>query len=103
MQSGSLLMEDASLTPREGVLEATGFGAKLPLAFIFGCILGLSAAGFDLWWLAWIGVAPLLVILRTVNSMKESAFTGLAFGLGYHLVAMSWFLGLFPLRWLGIQ
>lgn len=103
MQSGSLLMEDASLTPREGVLEATGFGAKLPLAFIFGCILGLSAAGFDLWWLAWVGVAPLLVILRTVNSMKESAFTGLAFGLGYHLVAMSWFLGLFPLRWLGIQ
>jgi apolipoprotein N-acyltransferase len=97
------MMEDASLTPRPGMLEATGFGAKLPLAFLFGSILGLSSAGFDQSWIAWIGVAPLLVILRTVNGMKEAAFVGLAFGLGYHLVATSWFLGLFPLRWLGVE
>ncbi len=103
MQSGPLMMEDASLAPRQGMLEATGFGAKLPLAFLFGCILGLSSAGFDQSWLAWIGVAPLLVILRTVNGMKEAAIAGLAFGLGYHLVATSWFLGLFPLRWLGVE
>lgn len=103
MQSGPLMMEDASLTPRPGMLEATGFGAKLPLGFLFGCLLGLSSAGFDQSWIAWIGVAPLLVILRTVNGMKEAAIVGLAFGLGYHLVATSWFLGLFPLRWLGVE
>jgi len=103
MQSGPLMMEDTSLTPRPGALEATGLGAKLPLAFLFGCILGFSSAGFDQSWIAWIGVAPLLVILRSVNGMKEAAFTGLAFGLGYHLVATSWFLGLFPLRWLGVE
>ncbi len=103
MQSGPLMMEDASLTPRPGMLESSGFGAKLPLAFLFGCILGLSSAGFDQSWIAWIGVAPLLVILRCVVGMKEAAFVGLAFGLGYHLVATSWFLGLFPLRWLGVE
>lgn len=103
MQSGPLMMEDASLTPRPGMLEATGFGAKLPLAFVFGCILGLSSAGFDQSWIAWLGVAPLLVILRTVNNFKEAGIAGLVFGLGYHLVATSWFLGLFPLRWLGVE
>lgn len=103
MQSGPLMMEDASLAPRQGMLEASGFGAKLPLAFLFGCILGFSSAGFDQSWIAWIGVAPLLVILRCVNGLKEAAFVGLAFGLGYHLVATSWFLGLFPLRWLGVE
>lgn len=103
MQSGPLMLEDSSLTPRPGMLEATGLGAKLPLAFLFGCILGLSSAGFDQSWIAWIGLAPLLVILRTVNGMKEAAIVGLAFGLGYHLVATSWFLGLFPLRWLGVE
>lgn len=103
MQSGPLMMEDTSLTPKPGMLEATGLGAKLPLAFLFGCLLGLSSAGFDQSWIAWIGVAPLLVILRTVNGMKEAAIVGLAFGLGYHLVATSWFLGLFPLRWLGVE
>lgn len=73
------------------------------MAFFFGGVLGLSSAGFEIWWLAWIGLAPLLVLLRGANSKIEAALVGLAFGLGYHSISLSWYLGLAPLTWLGFH
>ncbi|HEY9784647.1 MAG TPA: apolipoprotein N-acyltransferase [Candidatus Obscuribacterales bacterium] len=103
MQSGPLVLKDISLQPVPGLLEKVSWSGRITLAFFFGCILGLSSPGFDISWLAWIGLAPLLVLLRSCIGKRDALFTGLAFGMGYHLVALSWYFGLFPLRWLGID
>ena len=63
----------------------------------------MSSAGFEIWWLTWIGLAPLLVLLRGANTKLEAALVGLAFGLGYHSISLSWYLGLAPLSWLGFH
>lgn len=76
---------------------------KAPIALVFGAILGVSSPGFDCHLLAWVGVAPLLVLLRGANSRFEASVLGFIYGLGYYLVALSWYLGLFPLRWLGLD
>lgn len=83
-------------------LKTVGLAYKLPVAFFSGCLLGLSSPGFELWWLAWIGLIPLLILIRGSDSPLESGLSGLLFGFGYHGVSLSWYLGLAPLAWLGL-
>jgi len=101
--SKQVVRDTTELFGRKTALQRLGVGYKLPVAFFFGCLFGLSSAGFELWWLAWIGLAPLLVLLRGVNSKLEAASVGLAFGVGYHGVSLSWYLGLGTLSWLGFH
>ncbi len=103
MYSKQVVRETTELFGRQTALQRLGVAYKLPLAFFFGCMLGLSSAGFDLWWMAWIGLAPLLVLLRGLNSKIEAGLLGLCFGLGYHGVSLSWYLGLAPLTWAGFH
>ncbi|MBX3149114.1 apolipoprotein N-acyltransferase [Candidatus Obscuribacterales bacterium] len=103
MFSKQVVRDTTELFGRKTALQRLGVGYKLPVAFFFGCLFGLSSAGFELWWLAWIGLAPLLVLLRGVNSKLEAASVGLAFGVGYHGVSLSWYLGLGTLSWLGFH
>jgi apolipoprotein N-acyltransferase len=67
----------------------------------WGALLGLSAPGIDQWYLAWVGLVPLLLSIASSTSGKQAFLRGLSFGLGYNLVALSWYLGLQPLDWLG--
>lgn len=103
MYSKQVVRETTELFGRPTALQRMAVTYKLPIAFFFGCIFGLSSAGFEIWWLAWIGLAPLLVLLRGANSKVEAALVGLAFGLGYHSISLSWYLGLAPLTWLGFH
>jgi apolipoprotein N-acyltransferase len=103
IQSANLVIESYSGPEQPGWIEQFGLFEKLPWAFVFGGVLALASPGFDLWWIAWIGLVPLLVLLRAARSKTDAALMGLAFGLGYNLVSLSWYLGLFPLRWLGLQ
>lgn len=100
MQSKQVIQGTTALINQTSWLENVGWQYKLPFSFLFGCMLGLSSAGFDIWWLAWIGLAPLLVLLRGSKSLVEAILLGLTFGLGYHGVSLSWYLGLAPLGWL---
>lgn len=102
VQSQSLFIGNTSASILPGILDRQPLSIKLPAAFFFGTVLGLSAAGFDVWWLAWIGLAPLLVLARTSQGKFEAALVGLVFGMGYYMVAMSWYLGLSPMQWLGL-
>jgi apolipoprotein N-acyltransferase len=101
--SKQVVRETTELFGSKTALQRLGVGYKLPVAFFFGCLFGLSSAGYELWWMAWIGLAPLLVLLRGVNGKLEAAFVGLAFGVGYHAVSLSWYLGLGSLSWLGFH
>ena len=82
---------------RRALLDDIGLFEKLPAALAFGAILGLSSPGFDGWWLAWIGLVPLFVILRSCRGFIDASFVGFVFGFGYHLVCHRWILELYPL------
>lgn len=97
-----MLIAPESLTPQSGYLEHARQRIKLPIAFALGAILGLCTPGFDQDYLAWIGLAPLLVLIRGCRSTMQAAWTGLVFGMGYYAIALSFFNGLIPLGWLKI-
>lgn len=93
---------------RPAWLLSVGPGEKVPFALIFGAILGLSSPGFDIWWLAWVGIVPLFILLRSARSWLEASLIGFAYGFAYHLVCHRWILDLYPLTvmqihdWLGM-
>jgi apolipoprotein N-acyltransferase len=82
---------------RTAFFNRVGIFEKLPFALIFGALFGLSSPGLDVWWLAWIGMVPLFLILRSCRTTLESGLIGLAFGFAYHLVCHRWILELYPL------
>ncbi len=69
----------------------------------FGCLLGLSAPGINQWYLAWVGLAPLILAIAASKNVWQAACRGLVFGLFYNLAYLHWYLGLQPLDWLGFK
>lgn len=80
------------------------FEPKLYLLLaVSGAGLGLSAPGFEQWYLAWFGLVPLLVAATSSKGMWQALLRGLIFGSGYSLVYLNWFLDLQPLDWLNFN
>jgi apolipoprotein N-acyltransferase len=75
----------------------------LPFALTFGALLGLSCTGYGYWWFAWCGLAPLLVLLIRCRTSLQAILAGYCFGLGFHLLTLSWYFGLLPLKWAGVS
>lgn len=61
-----------------------------------GILLALASPGLDLWWCAWLGLAPLLILIRACKTVGEAGVLGFMFGLAYHLVSLRWILDLKP-------
>lgn len=78
-------------------LNSLGLAEKIPAALIFGAFLGLSSPGFDFWYLAWFGLLPFFVLLRSCRSLFDAGVIGLSFGFAYHLVTHRWLVDLYPL------
>lgn len=64
-------------------------------------MLGLSAAGLGLWYLAWIGLCPALLWVSQQKRSLTVFFGGCLLGFIYQAVACFWFFDLHPLSWLG--
>ncbi|CAN5333523.1 apolipoprotein N-acyltransferase [soil metagenome] len=73
------------------------------LLAVSGAGLGLSAPGFEQWYLAWFGLVPLLLAATSSKGMWQALLRGLTFGSGYSLVYLNWFLDLQPLDWLNFN
>ncbi len=78
--------------------------SKLISAFISGILMGCTVAPVGAWFLAWIALVPLWVLIVTSIQKKQSSplRLGLAWGIGYHGVAISWITGIHPMTWLGV-
>jgi len=100
--SSDFQVSPASITPKAGWLDSQRLAMKLPVAFLMGAILALATPGFDLSFIAWFGLIPLLILIRGANSGFQSACTGFTFGAGYYAIALSFFTGMYPLRWMGL-
>lgn len=74
----------------------------LAQAALAGAIFGLSAPGFDQWYIAWFGLAPLFLLSVSSANVWQAALRGLIFGSAYNLVYLNWYLHLHPLSWMGM-
>jgi apolipoprotein N-acyltransferase len=73
------------------------------VAALCGALLGLSAPGFDQWYIAWFGLCPLFLLIVSSAGIKQAFLRGLAFSGAYNLVYLNWYLHLHPLAWLGFN
>lgn len=73
------------------------------ISLLSGFFLSLSAPGYDLWIIAWIGLIPLFMILASSKKIKEVLLCSFLYGLGYNILYLWWLASLHPLDWLGLS
>jgi apolipoprotein N-acyltransferase len=76
-------------------------------SLLSGTLMGLTVAPFNVWFLAWIALAPLwvLVIEESKNlqgKRKNFPLSPLLWGIGYHGLALYWITGIHPMTWMGV-
>jgi apolipoprotein N-acyltransferase len=78
------------------------------IALFSGVLMGLTVAPFGAWLLAWIALAPLWVLVVSSSAQRKKSSLpavlplSLAWGIGYHGVALSWITGIHPMTWMGV-
>jgi apolipoprotein N-acyltransferase len=85
--------------------ELPKFPVQIAIASGSGMLMGLTPAPVNAWWLAWIALAPLWVLLHPEfqgQSLKSKILLGLAWGFGYHSLAIFWITGIHPMTWMGV-
>ncbi len=75
----------------------------LLLALLSGVLMGLSAPGFDQWYLAWFALAPYFLLSVGSQTYKQALVRGFVYGAAYNLVYLNWYLNLHPLNWLDLN
>ncbi|WP_425099606.1 apolipoprotein N-acyltransferase [Tropicibacter sp. S64] len=63
---------------------------RLPLALVFGVLMGLGAAPYDLWYVAFAGLTGIVWLFTRSATSATAASTGWAFGLGFFGLSMGW-------------
>ncbi|WP_414587597.1 apolipoprotein N-acyltransferase [Scytonema sp. PCC 10023] len=96
------------LRQREQQKQGERFTILIPylIALFSGVLMGLTVAPFGAWLLAWIALAPLWVLVVSSSAQRKHSFPpiplSLAWGIGYHGVALSWITGIHPMTWMGV-
>lgn len=70
---------------------------------VSGLLLGLSAPGFNGWWLAWVALIPALYQTQTGPCLKRVFQGGFLLGFIFQGIYCLWFFDLHPLNWLGFD
>ena len=73
------------------------------ISFAGGILMGLSPTPFNVWVLAWIALVPLWILIRkSSKSLTKTILMSLAWGCGYHGLALFWITGIHPMTWMGV-
>lgn len=64
--------------------------------------MGLTPAPVNAWYLAWVALIPLWILVRQQKSVKQVILLALAWGCGYHGLALFWITGVHPMTWMGV-
>ena len=67
-----------------------------------GILMGLTPAPVEAWPLAWVALVPLWFGVAKAQSVRQSALSGLVWGIGYHGLALFWITGIHPMTWMGV-
>ena len=76
---------------------------KIFLICFSGFLLSFCAPGYDLWFLAWIGLSPLFIIINTSSKLIRTILYSFLFGFSYNFCYLHWLFSIHPLNWLGFN
>jgi apolipoprotein N-acyltransferase len=62
------------------------------LALLSGCVLALAFPAADAWWLAWVGLVPLVLLCGRAASYADAAWRSSLAAVGFFLVLFHWLL-----------
>lgn len=103
----SLLKNLLSSQPTGGRTQAK----PLLLALLGGILMGLTTAPVSAWLLGWIALVPLWILVVSPPkqqyqspplSLSRPLALSLAWGIGYHGLALFWITGIHPMTWMGV-
>lgn len=76
------------------------------LALAAGVAMGLTPAPVEAWYLAWIALVPLWMAIaigdRSARAGGQAFWAAIAWGCGYHGLALFWITGIHPMTWMGV-
>jgi len=72
----------------------------LVLALLGGLLMGLASAPTQAWFFAWVALVPLWYVL--LQNHRFSVWLPMAWGFGYHGLALFWITGVHPMTWMGV-
>ncbi len=94
------------------------FNLAFLIALVSGILMGLTVAPGGAWFLAWIALVPLWVLVVATDVVADvtdrlsvsprdklsvtSVRSSVAWGIGYHGVALCWITGIHPMTWMGV-
>jgi apolipoprotein N-acyltransferase len=83
--------------------------SELGIALGSGVLMGITLAPVGAWYLAWIALAPLWYLICrdrpvsvTENTYIQPVRCGIAWGIGFYGLALSWIFGIHPMTWMGV-
>jgi apolipoprotein N-acyltransferase len=81
-------------------------GFQLGVALTGGVLMGITPAPVEAWGLAWIALVPLWVLVvnaaKQQHPYKSAIALAVAWGFGYHGLALFWVTGVHPMTWMGV-
>jgi apolipoprotein N-acyltransferase len=79
-----------------------GVGGNIALVVLSGLMGALLFPPYELWWVAWIALCPLLIALRRTRGCAASGWLMLLFGLVFFASALPWIRQIFSGGMLGV-
>jgi apolipoprotein N-acyltransferase len=98
-----------SLFSTKTLAKATTKTSEISLALGSGVLMGITFAPLEMWYLAWIALAPLWYLLyrespqpRSRSRSFDKLLYPLCWGIGCYGVGLSWIFGIHPMTWMGV-
>lgn len=76
---------------------------RFAFALVTGILLAGSLAFFGGGFWAWFGLIPLLLLIKSADSLVSAMIESFVFLFGYNAISFSWLIGLHPLTWQGLS
>jgi apolipoprotein N-acyltransferase len=73
---------------------------KIGIALGSGVLMGMTVAPVEVWYLAWVAIAPLWYLLCQRDA--RALVYGISWGVGCYGLALSWIFGIHPMTWMGV-
>jgi apolipoprotein N-acyltransferase len=89
------------LSCRKSLIKFTSKSIEMLVALASGCLMGMTFAPVEAWYLAWVALAPLWYLLCRDRNAGTVIYP-LCWGIGCYGLGLAWIFGIHPMTWMGV-